>query len=447
MVKLAKGIKKMYNDLEKEAIEVELTDKAGFKAMWEKIVGDFDEGESPQAVLAKKMGWPKKEEAQKFAIESLKTDLIQRMDMPLSSQKFMPFYLEPTQESEYDRSKKKWGKPYPVIRGAAIVYDDVEEELKLGVITAKRDSSKIARNELEVNKTYNGTFTDWTGTSEADVLGLAVAENSVFNESDEPIDVDPIEWLRDNYKRVMVKDARKNFTDPDDYLDFVLVEGEVVTSRVKSYKGSENRDGVLTIKDDSIGLLDMRKAQKSGVRMLVDVKTISPLEVMKIGKQSHIIAIGPMKNRDQFKDGSEDVERSWNPQVTTRALIITQLVEKEEEEEEPESEEEKAEDAGEVYAEAQSMKFDDDDGDEEKDEEEAEEEDEPEEEAEEEAEEEVDEEEAEEAGTPGDDEDVCGEYGTGYDPDDVACIECDDAEDCEEKSTAPKKKKGMGKKK
>lgn len=438
MVKLVKAVKEMYNVLEKEVIAVELADKKGFKEMWQKIVDDFDEGESPQAILAKKMGWPKDEEAQKFAIESLKTDLIQRMDMPLSAQRFMPFYLSHTQESEYDRKTKKWSKSFPVVRGAAIAVDEIEEGYKLAILTAKRDSSKIARSELEEGVTYDGSFIDWTGASESDVLGLAVAENSSFNKADDKIDVDPVEWLREQYERVMVKDARKNFTDTDDPLDYVLVEGTVVSSRIKSYKGSDNRDGILTITDESISLLDMREAQKKGVRTLINVKTVSPLEITRIGKDSTIQVLGPLKDADQMKEGSEDeVDRSWNPQLNARALNIIKLVEREEEEEEPDSEEEVAEDAGDVYAEAHARKFDDDD-EEDEDETEAEGE-------EDDAESETEEPEEDDA-EPEEDESFCDEFGTGYDSDDTDCKECDDAEECEAKTNPPKRKK-KGKKK
>lgn len=457
MVKLLKDIKTVYAALEQEAIKAEATDKEGFKVMWEKVVADFDAGESPQAILAKKIGWPDKLEAQQFAIEVLKTDLVQRMDMPLSTVTFKPFYLVPTKESEYDKETKKWGKPFPVIRGAALVKDDVNEGIKLAVLTAKRDTSKVAAT-LVIGKTYEGTFIDWTGNSEADVLGLAVAENSSFKDAKEPIPDDPAKWLKENYTRVHVKNARDNFTDPADNLDFVLVEGKVVSSRIKEWgKGSEIRDGLLTITDESVGLLDMREAQKAGKRLLVDLKTVSAKEVMTIGKESNVLALGPLKNRDQMKEGSEDeVERSWNPQLNVKALIITRLIEKEEVEE-PEAEEEEAKDAGDEYASAQSKKFDDEEETEEatedgekaeteteaspkkavplEEEEEAEGETEEEEEAEEEGEE------KEEPEEPS----GCPDFGTAYNAADEACKGCDDAKVCEEKSRPPKKPM-MGKK-
>jgi len=440
MVKLLKETKKTLDQLEQEAIEVDLTDKAGFKQMWEKIVNDFDEGESSQAILAKKMGWPDKADAQIFAIECLKTDLISRMDMPLTTVRFKPYYLELTKESDYDKESKKWGKPYPVARGAALIFDDTDDSLKLGIITAKKDASKIAMDELKLGKTYEGSFIDWGSASESDVKGLSVAENSQFREADEPIKDDPAEFLRTQYEKVPVKHARKNFTDPDDFLDFVLVEGKVVSSRIKEWGGgSESRDGILTITDDSISLLDMREAQKTGVRPLIDIKTISAKEVITIGKETYVQAVGPLKNRDQFKKGTEEIERSWNPQLTAKSLIITRLVEKDEAEE-PETEEEQAADAGEIYAQAQAAKFDDEEEDEEEDYEEDEEEEELEEEPEEEEEAVGEEEEDEE-------EEECEEFGAGYDSEDENCQACDDAEECEKIVNARKAKKAKKKKK
>jgi hypothetical protein len=433
LVKLSKDAKKKFDELKEAAEEAEVSD---FESIWKKITEEFDEGETAHALLAKKMGWPKKDEGQMFALECLQTDLIARMTMPLEIVRFMPFYLVPTKERDYDRETKKWGAPYPIIRGAAIAWDEVDEEYRLAVITAKRDASKTA-GELEVGKTYLGGFIEW-GNTDAEVLGLAVAETTTFEEADDPIEIDPVEFLRKNYEKVPVKEARNNFTDPDDYLDFVLIEGKVVTSRIHTYAKSDSRDGLLTVTDDSIALRDMRDAQKTATRILVDLKMISPTEVAKIGKDTVVQALGPLKNRDQIKDGTEDeVERSWNPQLTVKALNIIRLVEKEEEEE-PEAEEEEAEDAGDLYAEAVASKFDD----EEEEEEYFEEDDEDfeEEEAEEEEPDEPMEEEDEEA-------EACDEFGKGYDPDDEACLECEDAEECEELSTASKKKKKGGKKK
>jgi hypothetical protein len=240
------------------------------------------------------------------------------------------------------------------IYGLAVCVDedakDGEKEVRYFDLPCFDESSKLV-NTIERGITYRANVSAEAGKG---VWSLGAIDGVTrFKESEEQMDANPEDILKELFKLVSIADAEFNICKKKDRSDMRLVRGNVTYSAVQTSQRSGFVYGRFVIIDDSLDLEDIKK--QGGLSVMVDASQViyaegsdllflgqidKDMESGRLGMSaSVIIPIIPIPKAPIQTDDSLDVEEEKDD-FDEEAEVNLGDEEEEKEEEVDESEEE-----------------------------------------------------------------------------------------------------------